>query len=90
MENSCAEKSAITSFRGDSSTESFEKDLGAAIVPDHAQAIDVQTERRVLRKIDTCLIPWMWLGYGFVYYDKVSRSWLVAHEVSIFDKSRRY
>lgn len=53
---------------GDSS---FDKDLGAAIVPDYAQDIDSRVERRVLRKIDLVLIPWMWIGYGFVYYDKV-------------------
>lgn len=50
---------------------SFDKDLAAAIVPDHAQDIDSRVERRVLRKIDLVLIPWMWIGYGFVYYDKV-------------------
>ncbi len=55
----------------DSSVDSFEKDLAAAIVSDHAQIFDIATERRVVRKIDLYLIPWMWLGYGFVYYDKV-------------------
>jgi len=55
----------------DSSVDSLDKDLAAAIVPEHAQDIDTATERRVLRKIDLYLIPWMWIGYGFVYYDKV-------------------
>ena len=55
----------------DSSLESFDKDLAAAIVSDHAREFDHFTEHRVLRKIDLYLIPWMWLGYGFVYYDKV-------------------
>lgn len=55
----------------DSSVESFDKDLAAAIVSDHAREFDRVTERRVLRKIDMYLIPWMWLGYGLVYYDKV-------------------
>ena len=55
----------------DSSVGSFDKDLAAAIVSDHARGFDRVTERRVLRKIDMYLIPWMWLGYGFVYYDKV-------------------
>ena len=55
-----------------SSLEIFDKDLAAAIVPEHAQEFDSITERRVLRKIDLFLIPWMWIGYGFVYYDKVS------------------
>ena len=54
-----------------SSGGSSEKDLAAAIVSDHAQAFDRATERRVLQKIDLYLIPCMWLGYGFVYYDKV-------------------
>lgn len=54
-----------------SSVETFDKDLAAAIVSDHARHFDRATERRVLRKIDLYLIPWMWLGYGFVYYDKV-------------------
>ena len=60
----------------DSSVESFDKDLAAAIVSDHAGEFDRFTERRVLRKIDLYLIPWMWLGYGFVYYDKVTEDTL--------------
>lgn len=71
------EKSAVTdtakpglSNYNESSVESIDKDLAAAIVSDHAQEIDASIERRVLRKIDLYLIPWMWLGYGFVYYDK--------------------
>ena len=55
----------------DSSVESFDKDLAAAIVSDRAGEFDRFTEHRVLRKMDLYLIPWMWLGYGFVYYDKV-------------------
>ena len=47
------------------------KDLAAAIVPDRAQGFERAAERRVVRKIDRFLIPWMWFGYGFVYYDKV-------------------
>ena len=57
----------------DSSVESSDKDLAAAIVSDHAGEFDRFTEHRVLRKIDLYLIPWMWLGYGFVYYDKVRK-----------------
>ena len=48
----------------------FDKDLAATIVPDHVQDIDPILERHVIRKIDLYLIPWMWLGYGLVYYDK--------------------
>ncbi|MCJ1454410.1 hypothetical protein MMC28_004763 [Mycoblastus sanguinarius] len=60
-----------SSYVVDLSVESFDKDLAAAIVPEgHAQEFDSYTERRVLRKIDLYLIPCMWLGYGFVYYDK--------------------
>lgn len=65
------DEARLSPIHDSSSVESFEKDLAAAIVSDHAQEIDRATERRVLRKIDLCLIPWMWLGYGFVYYDKV-------------------
>ena len=61
---------------------SFDKDLAAAIVPDHAQDVDSRVEKRVLRKIDLVLIPWMWIGYGFVYYDKVC-----AHSLQIFPGS---
>ena len=64
-------KPRLSPLGDDSSVESFEKDLAAAIVPNRAQAFDRAIERRVLRKIDLYLIPWMWLGYGFVYYDKV-------------------
>lgn len=55
----------------DSSIESFQKDLAAGIVPDQAQEFDAAVEQRVIRKIDLYLIPWMWIGYGLVYYDKV-------------------
>lgn len=54
---------------------STEDDLAAAIVPEHAQQLDPHIERRVLRKIDLYLIPFMWIGYGFVYYDKVGHIW---------------
>jgi hypothetical protein len=29
-------------------------------------------ERGLVRKIDMILMPFMWIGYGLVYYDKVS------------------
>lgn len=70
-EKNVTAKPRLSPITDDSSVESFEKDLAAAIVSDHAQGFDRATERRVLRKIDLYLIPWMWLGYGFVYYDKV-------------------
>ena len=70
-EKNASAKPRLSPIHEDSSVESFEKDLAAAIVPDHAEEFDRATERRVLRKIDLYLIPWMWLGYGFVYYDKV-------------------
>lgn len=56
----------------ESASLSTEDDIAAKIVPDHAQYIDPEAEKRVLRKIDLYLIPFMWFGYGFVYYDKVS------------------
>lgn len=56
---------------GDTSMASFDKDIASGIVPDHAHELDEATESKVVRKIDLYLIPWMWLGYGFVYYDKV-------------------
>ena len=71
--NNITTKPPLSPSHDASSLESLEKDLAAAIVPSHAQQFDSATERRVLRKIDRYLIPWMWFGYGFVYYDKVSR-----------------
>ena len=60
------------SLRNDgSSIASGDKDIAAALVSEHAQPIDPAVERRVLRKIDLYFIPLMWMGYGFVYYDKV-------------------
>ena len=56
------------------SLASSEKDIAAGLVPDHAQAIDPTLEKRVLRRIDLYLIPWMWIGYGLVYYDKVIKN----------------
>lgn len=53
-----------------SSLESSEKDLAATIVAPRAAEFHDAAGRRVLRKIDFFLIPWMWIGYGFVYYDK--------------------
>lgn len=58
--------------RDDFGPISLEKDIAAAIVPEHAQEIDPVAEGRVLRKIDLFLIPLMWIGYGLVYYDKVA------------------
>lgn len=54
---------------------STEDDLAAAIVPNYAQQLDPRIERRVLRKVDLYLIPFMWIGYGLVYYDKVDHIW---------------
>ncbi|KAL6716822.1 hypothetical protein ACLMJK_004734 [Lecanora helva] len=54
----------------DSSIDSIDKDVAATIVSNHAESFHPAIERKVLRKIDLYLIPWMWVGYGFVYYDK--------------------
>lgn len=51
---------------------SSQDDIAATILPSHAQPIDPVLERRVRRKIDLFFIPLMWIGYGLVYYDKVS------------------
>lgn len=72
MEGQSEEKSGAAAFEQYSSSLDFsDKDLAATIVPDHAQAYDQAIEQRVRRKVDQWLIPWMWLGYGFIYYDKV-------------------
>jgi hypothetical protein len=55
-----------------SSTGSEDQDVANAIVGDYAHEIDPVVERRVVRKIDCFLIPAMIIGYGLVYYDKVS------------------
>ncbi|KAI0514639.1 putative MFS transporter [Xylaria bambusicola] len=44
---------------------------GAEIMGTEARPIPPDMERRVLRKIDTFLMPAMVIGYGLVYYDKV-------------------
>ncbi|KFY86708.1 hypothetical protein V500_07453 [Pseudogymnoascus sp. VKM F-4518 (FW-2643)] len=49
-------------------------DVALAIVGLHAQPIDPLVEARVVRKIDSFLIPAMIVGYGMVYYDKVAAS----------------
>ena len=52
-------------------SQSSECDLAATILPSHAQLVDPALSYRVRRKIDLFFIPLMWVGYGFVYYDKV-------------------
>lgn len=49
---------------------SYAKDDALAIVGEHGQSIDPAFERRVVRKIDLWLVIGMFIGYGFVYYDK--------------------
>jgi hypothetical protein len=53
-------------------TPSWDQDVAMAVVGEHAHAIDPVVEARVIRKIDRFMIPAMIIGYGFVYYDKVS------------------
>jgi MFS family permease len=45
-------------------------DVAAQIVGVEAQTYDQGIERRLIRKIDLCVIPFLWFGYGLVYYDK--------------------
>lgn len=49
-----------------------DKDIAMGMVGEHGHAIDPAVERGVVRKIDLWLMPMMVLGYGLVYYDKVS------------------
>jgi hypothetical protein len=49
-----------------------DKDIAIAVVGEHRHAIDPAVEARVVRKIDLFLVPAMTIGYGLVYYDKVS------------------
>lgn len=48
------------------------QDIAMAVVGDQAQDFSSAVEARVIRKIDYFLIPAMIVGYGLVYYDKVS------------------
>jgi hypothetical protein len=61
----------FSGLKDNAQPEFEENDMAAAIVGEHAHAIDPAIEKRVLRKIDWYLIPAMSVGYGLVYYDKV-------------------
>ncbi len=77
-------------LEGAPSLDSSEIDIAAGIVPEHAQSFDPAIERRVVRKIDWYLMPLMWIGYGFVYYDKVRfQGMLAAHEQRLIETTRR-
>ena len=54
-----------------SSISSGDQDLAKELVGDVRIEFDPVLERRVVRKIDSFLIPTMVIGYGLVYYDKV-------------------
>lgn len=45
---------------------------GSAFVGYEATPIDPEVAKRVVRKIDRFLMPAMVIGYGMVYWDKVS------------------
>ena len=45
-------------------------DVAAGIVGTEAQQYDPIVGRHVVRKIDMFVIPFLWVGYGLVYYDK--------------------
>jgi hypothetical protein len=53
-------------------TASDQDDVALALVGEQAHDVDAAIEKRVIRKIDRFLIPAMIVGYGMVYYDKVS------------------
>lgn len=46
--------------------------MAATVVPEYAESWDKDVERKVVRKTDLILIPFMFVGYGLVYYDKAS------------------
>lgn len=49
-----------------------DKDIALTIVAaNHSTPIDPAVEALVLKKIDVFLMPFMLIGYGLVYYDKV-------------------
>ncbi|KPI44864.1 putative transporter [Cyphellophora attinorum] len=52
------------------STTTGKVDVAADVVGTEAQQYDAAIERRVIRRIDLFVIPFLWIGYGFVYYDK--------------------
>lgn len=62
----------------------FDKDIAVAIVGERRHDINPAVEARVVRKIDWFLIPAMSIGYGLVYYDKVSTSSLSVTQVLTF------
>ncbi|TKA80529.1 hypothetical protein B0A49_01020 [Cryomyces minteri] len=70
-----------------------DKDAAAALVGEHAHAIDPVLEARVVRKIDLFLIPAMLVGYGLVYYDKAGSATLLGLSkdlaLSVTDNSTR-
>ena len=45
-------------------------DVAAQVVGAEAQNYDHTVERGIIRKIDLWVIPFLWFGYGLVYYDK--------------------
>lgn len=56
------------------------QDVAMAMVGEHSHPIDPAVEARVIRKIDRFMIPAMIVGYGFVYYDKVSCNSMKPHK----------
>lgn len=50
-----------------------EKDVAIALVGEQRLHLNPAVEARVVRKIDLFLVPVMSIGYGLVYYDKVSQ-----------------
>lgn len=67
---------APTDLEDASRTNVEGQDIAIAIVGEHSHAIDPAVEARVVRKIDWYLVPAMTIGYGLVYYDKVTFSML--------------
>jgi hypothetical protein len=51
---------------GDSRKGNEKVDIAAEVVGREAQQYDAAIERRVVRRIDLFVIPFLWIGYGFV------------------------
>lgn len=48
-----------------------DKNFAAETVLEYARLVDRVTEKQVIRKVDLTLMPFMWIEYGPVLYDKV-------------------
>ena len=54
----------MTSTQNDEQRSHGANDVAAGIVGTEAQQYDAAIERRIVRKIDLFVIPFLWFGYG--------------------------